>query len=240
MTLIPSTRFISEGGRFYLAEALYNKHGFDIRCPTCPGNVGRTGFTRDEAGTIKNQPGRKRRQWTCQKSKSTKDSSQCSRASCTTYIKLAITQLAQVQFQTVLAAVCHTYPPDQDEYGNLRAYLPRPPMPKRKATEELETPRPKIQRPEGLPSMMEPILREAYGPLTALVEMSQTWPQQLAMLKMFLDGTPSPLPTPSTVIPSSSAPSFLVDSPKILGSSMVSDETEREWSGWFPKIPTRA
>lgn len=50
MAFSPHSRFLAEGGKFHLAEALFNACKFKIRCPDCPGNLIQPGFIKDVAG----------------------------------------------------------------------------------------------------------------------------------------------------------------------------------------------
>jgi len=64
--------FTPEGGKYFLAEALFHQYKFLIRCPTCPGNPGKTGFIRDESGGRGKLDGLPRRAFSCQRRSSHK------------------------------------------------------------------------------------------------------------------------------------------------------------------------
>lgn len=58
-------KFVLERGRFYLAEALFDRFKLEIRCLRCLSNPGKAGFIKDEAGG--GTDGKPRRQWACQR-----------------------------------------------------------------------------------------------------------------------------------------------------------------------------
>ena len=154
------SRFIAEGGKFHLAEALFDAFKYKIRCPDCVGNSTQPGFIKDEGGKG-GKDRQKRRQWFCQRSNSRSVTSKCGRVSCTEYIDLARKQLDDTQFDGVLQHVCETFPPNQDEYAALQGYLnpspgepvapdPTPSLPaivKKQAVEE----RPATKTPDPCP-----------------------------------------------------------------------------------------
>lgn len=116
-----SSSFWKEGGKLYLAEALFNKHKHQIRCPNCPGNRFKQGFIKDEGGKspLEGQP---RRLWSCQRSNGRGMTQRCPRVSCTNYIDLAIQQLDAQSFQAVVAHVCRQHAPSDPEHAHLQAY----------------------------------------------------------------------------------------------------------------------
>lgn len=116
------SKFVAEGGKFHLAEALFNAFRYKIRCPSCAGNPTRPGFIKDEGGKG-GKEGQKRRQWKCQRSNGRSAKSSCSRATCTEYIDLAKQQLDHAQFDNVLQRVCQKFPPDHEDYATLQGYL---------------------------------------------------------------------------------------------------------------------
>jgi hypothetical protein len=59
--------FTPEHGKFFLAEALFDRYKYQIRCPSCPGTREGQGFIRDSAGN-KDVQNKKRRQYKCQQS----------------------------------------------------------------------------------------------------------------------------------------------------------------------------
>jgi hypothetical protein len=120
-TEVPKSKFAIEGGKFLLATALFNAHGFDIRCPDCPGNRGKPGFIKDSAGKA-DKDSSARRFWKCQRANGTRTPQSCTRVSCTQYIELAISQLGPDLVGKIVASVCRQHPPDQDTYGSLKAY----------------------------------------------------------------------------------------------------------------------
>jgi hypothetical protein len=84
--------FVPEGGKFYLAEALFADHKYKIRCPNCVGTEGQPGFIKDQAGRS-GRDGGPRRFWACQRSNGASQrqagKTRCSRQNCTAFIKLA-------------------------------------------------------------------------------------------------------------------------------------------------------
>jgi hypothetical protein len=63
--------FALEGGKYFLAEALFREFKFKIRCPQCEGNPLRQGFIADQAGSgTLAKP--YRRHFTCQRSAAAK------------------------------------------------------------------------------------------------------------------------------------------------------------------------
>lgn len=119
--MMPEKCFAEEGGKLHLAEALFFRHKFQIRCPKCVGNPNRPGFIKDEAGKG-DKEGRPRRQWACQRSNSKGSLYRCPRISCGEYINLARQDLDQQQFQKVLQPVSQRYPPSQEAYAILQTY----------------------------------------------------------------------------------------------------------------------
>src|SRR6266699_613541 len=107
-------RFHIEGGKFHLAEALFDSFKFKVRCPQCAGNPRDPGFIKDQGG--KSGPNQERRRlWGCQRSNSRNTTSpRCGRVTCTEYINLASKQLDQAQFTSALERVIQTFPPDQE------------------------------------------------------------------------------------------------------------------------------
>src|ERR1700716_3545066 len=99
------SQFIAEGGKFHLAEALFNAFKYKIRCPRCAGNATQPGFIKD-AGGKGGKDGQPRRLWACQRSNSRSATTRCGRATCTEYIDLARKQLDDEQFNDVLQRVC--------------------------------------------------------------------------------------------------------------------------------------
>jgi hypothetical protein len=63
--------FTLEGGKYFLAEALFREYRFTIRCPYCQGSPGKAGFIHDQAGKSTHD-GRPRRQFACQRTASRK------------------------------------------------------------------------------------------------------------------------------------------------------------------------
>jgi hypothetical protein len=118
---MPSPGFSIEGGKLHLAESLFATWRFKIRCPNCVGNRLKPGFIKDEAGKG-SKDGQSRRQWACQRSNGKGVTTKCPRASCTDFIALATQQLDPAVLATTISDVCARFPPDQEEYSNLRAY----------------------------------------------------------------------------------------------------------------------
>ena len=52
-----SSQFVAEGGKFHLAEALFNAFKYKIRCPCCAGNLTQPGFIKDAAGKVQQKTG---------------------------------------------------------------------------------------------------------------------------------------------------------------------------------------
>lgn len=167
-----TTRYTLEGGRFYLAEALFDQHRFQIRCPNCEGTPGEPGFIKDQGG--KGSPdGRARRQWACQRSNSKKTAllKRCGRVTCTEYIDLARQQLAPTQFQTVLAAVCQTVDSTKPEHLALQGYQDYLLTHKRKAEEDLPH---SIQPPHHRPILQPAIVKPQTGQEDVIGSMRKT------------------------------------------------------------------
>ena len=122
MTKLTQDGFSPEGGKLYLAEALFSQWRFNIRCPHCIGNAGQPGFIRDQGGKAPTD-GLKRRQWACQRSNGRGIGKKCPRAACSAYISLAQTQLNTDAFAETLRGVCMKYDPSMDEHMALQAYL---------------------------------------------------------------------------------------------------------------------
>lgn len=203
-----TTRFILEGGRYYLATALFDAYRFRIRCEICKGNDQQPGFIKDQAGKAGSQ-GQARRQWACQRSNGPRVTSKCPRVSCTEYIELAQRQLTPQEFRQVWEKVCEDHPPVNEEFALLQAYRP-----KRKASPGGEPPTKRLQRSQ--PEITTPIvkrpgtwkrvepetpsIRKSHEMLTALVEMSSTWAHQLELLTIFLASSSAVSPaSPSTL-----------------------------------------
>jgi hypothetical protein len=91
-------RFAPENGKLALAELLFARHKYLIRCPTCPGNSHQPGFIKDQAGKTTSD-GLTRRQWACQRSNGRLVAPRCSRVSCTEYIGIAQIVLDPAQFR---------------------------------------------------------------------------------------------------------------------------------------------
>jgi hypothetical protein len=234
MSSSSQSHFAIEGGKFFLADALFYSFKYRIRCPHCAGNLDKPGFIKDQAGKACNS-GQARRQWACQQSNGKGITSKCPRASCTEYINLAIDQLDSTQVHSVIAQVCHQYPPHQAEYAHLQAYQPesvtspastlsdwqRPE--KRKAVDDLEEQATKTTRYVSHPTPQKTTLfqtstalQSAIEPLEALVQMSQTWSEQLKLLQAFLSpnpgrpsvsSEPTSSPSPRSHVSSTTAPS---------------------------------
>lgn len=227
----PPKDFVLEGGKYHLAEALFNAFKFKIRCPHCVGNPREAGFIKDQGG--KGGPdGQRRRLWTCQRSNSRRATiGRCSRASCTEYIDLAIQQLQPTQFTELLDGVCQRFPPERDEYAALQGYAnldpgvstsPSTPVSsllsqtlsrKRKAEEELLGPEKttrhaQIQERRESSGPDSSTLQSTLQHLESLLEMSKTWQEQHKMLTIFLTSSSPPQPTPSSQTPSWSSPSL--------------------------------
>ena len=119
----PSTAgFSPEGGKLYLADALFVSFRYNIRCTHCAGNPGQPGFIRDQGGKAP-ADGLKRRQWACQRSNGRSVTDRCPRVSCDGYIRVAHDQLALNLFAATLAAVCLQYDTILEENMALRGYL---------------------------------------------------------------------------------------------------------------------
>lgn len=225
----PTSKFAQEGGKLYLAEALFDRFKLEIRCPRCLGNPSRPGFIKDEAG--KGADGRPRRQWACQRSNSRSSLSYCPRVSCTEYIELARQQVDQDDFNNTLQHTCQNLS-DLDFVATLKAYLiyNRPlasttstpqsqtqamsstQSKKRKAKEELlvfdkSARHSMVQERQGTKGPIDDLqhLPAALGQLKALIEMSKTWQEQHDKLSLFLASSPYRPPLP-TEMPSSSLP----------------------------------
>lgn len=120
MTISPPP-LAPEGGRLYLAEALFAAYPYTIRCPSCVGNEGRPGFIKDSAGKS-TKDGLNRRQWRCQRSngRGVDGSARCGRTSCTEYINLARGVLSAQQFGQVLKEVSDRHPPSLETNSALQ------------------------------------------------------------------------------------------------------------------------
>jgi hypothetical protein len=225
MSISSRPHFLIEGGKFHLAEALFDAFRFKIRCPYCEGNPREAGFIKDQGGKS-GAGGQQRRLWACQRSNSRRTTTgRCSRASCTEYINQAILQLDPKQFADVFKRVCQRFPPEQDDYAALQGYanldislsmdpstpasslvsqaLPR----KRKAEEELPvrnktTRYAQIQERRESSDPASSTLQSTLQHLDSLLEMSKTWQEQHKMLTIFLTSSSSPQPMPSSETPS--------------------------------------
>jgi hypothetical protein len=54
MSSPPQLRFVIEGGKFFLTEALFHSFKYKIRYPHCTGNPCEPGFIKDQAGKASN------------------------------------------------------------------------------------------------------------------------------------------------------------------------------------------
>lgn len=221
-------KFVVEGGKYYLADALFKKFKFRIRCLDCaPVNLNEPGFIKDQGGKSDSE-GRVRRLWGCQRSNSRAARQKCRRTTCTEFIDLARQQLEEGEFGDVLVAVCEEYPPEQEEYAGLKGYLTawltlrttsqattatlnsadsqssQIPFKKRKAEEELlvvaKTARyNNCQEGEGCNSIEES-LKKTLLHLQSMIEMSRGWQKQHDMLTTFLSiSSPASAPASSTI-----------------------------------------
>ena len=97
--------FTPEGGRFYLAEALFAAYAYRIRCPACPGNPHRPGFIKDSAGKSTGD-GLSRRQWKCQRTNGRATTGKdCPRVTCTQYIEIATHILSAEELEGIVTTV---------------------------------------------------------------------------------------------------------------------------------------
>lgn len=106
---MPRDRFSPEGGRFHLAEALFDAAKLEIRCPTCPGNPGRPGFIKDQGGKADGESAT-RRLWACQRSNGSQQRSSgltCPRVSCTEFVDLARRVLPPQDFIRIAAPLAN-------------------------------------------------------------------------------------------------------------------------------------
>lgn len=110
-----------EGGKRQLAEALWERYKFNIRCGTCPGNPGKQGFIKDQAGKAA-EGAFSRRYWTCQRSNGQKVTQRCGRVSCSEFIDLAITQLGPSRFDVVVQSVTERSSLSDAESSLLQTY----------------------------------------------------------------------------------------------------------------------
>lgn len=115
-----------EGGKRHLAESLWENHKYEIRCATCPGNQGKPGFIKDQAGkaTADNLG---RRYWTCQRSNGQGITQRCGRISCSELIHLAKNQLAQQWFEQTFYTVCESRITSLKDCEALRVWTPKRP-----------------------------------------------------------------------------------------------------------------
>jgi hypothetical protein len=226
MDRLQPSRFVVEGGKFHLAEALFNKFKFKIRCPHCPGTPREAGFIKDQAGKG-GLGGQQRRQWACQRSNSRSSNlPRCGRVSCTEYIDLAIRQLDPGEFADILDRVTQDFPPEQEEYTALQGYInagttlstpldnhTSPPK-KRKAEEELPFPSKTTRHSQAQRrrESSDVSLRSTLQHLEAMIEISKTWQKQYQMLTIFSTSSSPRQPTPSSGTPSWSSPKQGLDS----------------------------
>ncbi|KAL8684403.1 MAG: hypothetical protein Q9224_006374 [Gallowayella concinna] len=96
-----SAGFTPEGGKFHLAEALFDAHKYSIPCPSCPTVRGKPGFIKDQAGRSP-KDGLSRRMWKCQHSNARGSAVDCPRKTCTEYINLARRKLDGDRFIAVV------------------------------------------------------------------------------------------------------------------------------------------
>ncbi|KAL8678299.1 MAG: hypothetical protein Q9224_007127 [Gallowayella concinna] len=122
-TSIPAS-FTPEGGKFRLAETLFNIHKFSIPCPSCPTVQGKPGFIKDQAGKS-GKDGLNRRMWKCQRSNIKHARTSCSRITCTEYIDLARRSLSGDCFSTVIQAILREDLPSV-ESQLIRSYIDSP------------------------------------------------------------------------------------------------------------------
>lgn len=122
--MVPTpTGYTHEGGRRYLAEALFTAHAVDIRCPACIGNPTRAGFIKDAAGKS-TKDGLNRRQWRCQRTNGRAAAGKdCPRVSCTQYIEIARKTLSTIEFEGVGSALLTQSTLTATEKVFIRSYL---------------------------------------------------------------------------------------------------------------------
>lgn len=118
-------QYAIEGGKLHLAEALFSKFKYIIRCPTCPGIPGKPGFFLDSAGKP-DANGFRRRAWACTWSNSSKTRCdgrrKCRRLQVSDFILLAVDSLAEDDFQSTLLDVSNRLDPADERYKALQAY----------------------------------------------------------------------------------------------------------------------
>jgi hypothetical protein len=226
------SEFVIEGGKFHLAEALFDAFKFKVRCLRCVGNLRKQGFIKEQAGK-RGPNGERRRYWGCQYSSSSANSANCSRISCTEYISQARQQLKDDEFRGILEQVCQRFQPHQDQYRALQAYAsqdtesqanlyatsckpvssPQTLPQKRKAEDEPPVPNKAARHTQVLKGKESSAsdslsLQSTLQHLASLLEMSKTWQKQHEMLTIFLASSSPPQPTPSSQTPSWPSPTL--------------------------------
>jgi len=118
-------QYAIEGGKLYLAEALFSQYKYIIRCPSCPGVPGKPGFNLDSAGKP-DASGLRRRAWSCTWSNSSKarrsGQHKCRRLQVSDFITLAKNSLEESDFAYVLHEVCYRFDAADERYKALQAF----------------------------------------------------------------------------------------------------------------------
>lgn len=211
-----SSRFVVEGGKLFLALALFHAFKYKIRCKNCPGNPAAPAFILDEAGSC-GKDGKARRQFKCQLSNSKKFKVvyRCPQALYTKYINFAMQQLAPTEFAQIVQNTCQEFSPDQEEYATLQAYKNpnisssvqhttpasaqaiQTRLDKRKAEEAALLPS-KIARYDQVQGTSNiSSLTSTLQHLEVLIEISKIWKEQHQQLSLFLQSS-SPRYTPAS------------------------------------------
>lgn len=119
-------QYAVEGGKLYLAEALFSEFKYIIRCPRCVGIPGKPGFNLDSAGKS-DILGLPRRAWACTWSNSSKarrtGQPRCQRVQVNDLIHLAREAVPKSAFEAVVDRVCQRPTLDEEQRSVLRSYI---------------------------------------------------------------------------------------------------------------------
>lgn len=116
----------SEGGKLWLAEAIFSRYKYSIPCATCIADVrgDRQGFVKDSAGN-KTKSGLRHRYWRCQRSQSSSETgSRCPKLTTTAFLQRARVFLSREQYMRAARdAIAFSNDKGEDESIWLRSAL---------------------------------------------------------------------------------------------------------------------